>query len=551
MSTNYWSNALAGRVSRRRALAASGAATAAAAFLAACGGSSNNSSKSGGDKAASSGLIAKPDDQLKTAKRGGVMKDRLFGDASTMDPFTPNNPLNAVEGQIYSSLVQIKPGYLKLPTENVLAGELAESWETSPDGLTITMKIRQGVKWHNRAPVNGRTFDVDDVLAGWHRFETKFSSRAGIANSADPSAPVLSLTAPDSKTIVMKLKEPIYYALQLFTSNFTGNVPIMPKESDTGFDPRNDMIGTGPFMLDKYTPSVGFTLKRHPDYWDKDYALVDTVEAPIVVEYAATLSQLKAGNIYSFGSYRSAPIINPEDVLPTKRDVPKIPVYQGDLASAGLIGTKLSFGWLGKSPFLDERVRQAYSMAVDRDLYMETFFNISSFSKEGLPVDTAWNTALQAEYTSGWIDPQSKDFGDNAKYFKHDLTEAKKMLAAAGYANGFETNSNYVTSNELGTTPKHAEVIDGFFRDLGIKINSEAPPVRQRVHSEVPRRQGPVRRLHLRLDRRCADGRGAVGYPRERVLVEGWGRLPRLQHLRAERPIGRPAAGGDVPEGPL
>jgi peptide/nickel transport system substrate-binding protein len=469
---DYWTRLTTGRVTRRRALATTGAGTLGAAFLAACGGSDSGpggASSSGGDKASNS-TITKPEDTLKEAKRGGTLKDRTFGDVSTQDPFTPNNTLNAIEGQVYSSLVKFKPGYTKLPSEQELVGDLAESWETSPDGLTITMKIRQNVKWHNKAPVNGRTFDVDDVLAGWNRFATKFSSRSGIANSADPSAPVLSVTASDKSTIVMKLKEPIFYALQLFASNFTGNVPIMPKESDAQFDPRNDMIGTGPFYLDKYTPSVGFTLKRHPDYWDKDYALVDTVETPIVSEYATALSQFKAGNIYSFGSYRSIPIINPEDVLPTKREVPKILIYQGEMTSAGLIGTKMSFGWLGKSPFLDERVRQAFSMAMDRELYLDTFFNVSAFQKEGLPVETFWNTHLQAEYLNGWLDPKGKDFGENAKYFKRDLTEAKKLLAAAGQAN-METTSNYVTGPELGTTPKHAEVIDGFIRELGVKVN--------------------------------------------------------------------------------
>src|SRR4051812_926413 len=252
----YWTKLTNNRLTRRRALATTGAGALGAAFLAACGGSDSGSGGgSSGDKS-SSDAITKPEDTLKEAKRSGVIKDRTFGDVSTQDPFAANNTLNAIAGQVYSSLVKIKPGYMKLPAEQELIGDLVESWETSPDGLTITMKIRQNVKWHNKAPVNGRTFVTDDVLAGWNRFATKFSSRAGIANSADPSAPVLSLTASDKSTVVMKLKEPIFYALQLFSSNFTGNVPIMPKESDSGFDPRNEMIGTGPYYLDKYTPSV-------------------------------------------------------------------------------------------------------------------------------------------------------------------------------------------------------------------------------------------------------------------------------------------------------
>jgi ABC-type transport system substrate-binding protein len=114
-------------------------------------------------------------------------------------------------------------------------------------------------------------------------------------------------------------------------------------------------------MLTKYEPSIGFTFKRHPEYWDQDWALADTIEMPIVPEYAATLAQFKAGNLYSFSSYGSAPKITAEDVLPVKREEPRISVYQSEYGTA-FGGTRiLIFGWLpeGKSPYTDERVRQA------------------------------------------------------------------------------------------------------------------------------------------------------------------------------------------------
>src|SRR5439155_4963284 len=156
----------------------------------------------------------------------------------------------------------------------------------------------------------------------------------------------------------------------------------------------------------------------------------------------------------------------PEDILPTKSAEPRLLIYQSDLASpTGLGGTGvLSFGWLppGKSPFLDERVRQAVSMSWDRDLYLDTFFNVSRFRDQGLPVQTRWNTALVATYEGWWLDPKGKDFGPNAKFFQHDVGEAKKLLAAAGYPNGIQdVNSNYVTGPELGPQPKLAAIIDG------------------------------------------------------------------------------------------
>src|SRR5262249_11900821 len=94
---------------------------------------------------------------------------------------------------------------------------------------------------------------------------------------------------------------------------------------------------------------------------------------------------------------------------------------------------------------------------------------------DGLPVETRWNTALVATYEGWWLDPKGKDLGPNARYFQHDIGEAKKLLTAAGYPNGLQNvNSNYVTGPELGPQPKLAEIIDGFIREAGItsKVHS-------------------------------------------------------------------------------
>src|SRR5262249_44904875 len=226
-----------------------------------------------------------------------------------------------------NSLLKYRLGYLK-PCEQEVIGDLIESWEWAPDGLSVAWKLRQGVKFHAKPPVNGREMDIDDVLLTWNRFTQTGSARTGVVNSLNPQAPVISLTAADPKTLVLKLKEPLVYALELFTSNTASSgLAIGTKESDTSWDDRNDMIGTGPFMLANYTPSVGFTFTRNPQYWDKDDALVARIEMPIVAEYAAALAQLKAGNIYSMGSYSSAPGVTSEDILPLKREEPRIQTY--------------------------------------------------------------------------------------------------------------------------------------------------------------------------------------------------------------------------------
>jgi peptide/nickel transport system substrate-binding protein len=468
MDTSYWSKIVGQHVRRRTALQAAGAGTAAAVFLAACGGGSDNEANSN-----KSNLVAQPVDTFKDAKRGGTLKDRTFGDPNTMDIASAINPLNPAARIAYDTLVRFNVGVNK-PSDNSIIGGLAESYEKSPDGLQITMKLRQGLKWHNKPPVNGRAFDADDVLFTWDRFTKKSTNRGGYANAVNPQAPILSVTASDARTIVVKLKEPLVYALELFASNpisFSGSLIVIPKETDTTFNIGTDMIGTGPYTMTNYSPSVGFTLKRNPDYFDKDWGLVEQIDMPIVLDYAAVLAQLKAGNIYSFGASSNIPGAKAEDILTIKQEEPRIQIYP-KARVAGANPSVLSFGLLpdGKSPFVDERVRQAVSMSWDRDLYADTFFNVSAFTAQGMPVDARWHSSLSDAWEGWWLDPKGKDFGPNAKYYQRDITEAKKLLAAAGFPNGLkDITSHHITTGELGPTfAKMTDVMDGMTSDIGI-----------------------------------------------------------------------------------
>jgi peptide/nickel transport system substrate-binding protein len=268
--------------------------------------------------------------------------------------------------------------------------------------------------------------------------------------------------------VVIKLSEPVVHALELFASpgHITGNIAVLPKESDTTLDVRGDMIGTGPFVMTEYKPSIGFTFKRHPEYFDQDHVLVDQMDFPLVSEYASRLSQFKAGNIHFLATVR------PEDLLVVKKDEPRILIYPSIvLAPVSQATDHLTFGLLpeGKSPFLDERVRQAVSMSWDRDLYIEVFHNISKFAAEGLPQETRWHSQVWAGHEGWWLDPQGKDFGPNAKYFKHDIAEAKKLMAAAGHPNGFNIRSSYPVSGTGSDVKRLAEVLDGMAGDIGIK----------------------------------------------------------------------------------
>jgi len=442
-----------------------------AAFLAACGGggggggSSDNGGKSSG---ASTSLIYKTENSTSQAKKGGILKDRANGDAPSFSVQEPIAPLNFPAKDVYSTMVRLKAAMLQAPQTLEMSPDFAESWEVAPDGLTLTFKLRANAKWQNKAPVSGRAADSSDVVFSWNRYSTTAPLRGLAANSANPNAPVLSVSATDARTVSVKLKEPLTYALELFAQfgSFTGNIVVIPKEADGGFDMRRQMIGTGPYYLDNYQPSVGYTLKRNEGYWDPSGIFLDQINYPIVIENAAVLSQIKAGNIHFLQQG-----LRSEDVFPLKKDEPRLNVYAIDLQTAS---TVMTFGQLpeGKNPFSDERVRQAYSMSWDRKAWIDAMYNITSLESNGFTMDERWNSAIPADFgPEWWLDPQGKDFGPNAKYYQHNLDEAKKLLAAAGQAGGVNVKSNRITSNLVAELARYAEALEGMSLDAGFKTS--------------------------------------------------------------------------------
>jgi peptide/nickel transport system substrate-binding protein len=465
MSGDYWAQTLKRRVSRRRALFGVAATTAGAAFLAACGGDDDDSGSSTGSNGGStggtgsggtgatgstgsSGLVTPFVDTTAQAVKGGVWQGRMTREPEHYDPqsgtFAPLT--HAVHA--YSRLLGFKTGTVFNPPDGSVEADGATEWEVSPDGLKVTLKLRQNMKLDERAPTNGRAVTVDDVKYSFQRFAELSPNRGNILNSVSSDLSVLDLTTPDDSTIVVDLAFPDSSILSMLAWSYFLN--IIPVEAESQFDIKQDMRGSGPWMMTEYRPSIGWKYRRNPNWYNADkLPYLDGIDYALLTESAAAEAQFKAKTLWNY-------VPNATLVPQLANEVPDAELK----GSSPLLGNSslrlMNLSKLPTSPLADKRVRQAMAMLIDRDAMLDVFGNISGFEDAGIEVESAWHSHAPTTWPGVWLDPKGPDFGDSAKYFQFNPDEAAALLNAAGRF-GVEIEWGEWTDSQL---PSQAEILE-------------------------------------------------------------------------------------------
>src|SRR5689334_842334 len=182
-------------------MAAGSAGVVGAAFLAACGGGGDSSG--GGDKGGTgdkSGMVSPKEDIVSQAKAGGTLKIPAASDVRTYLPYQRDAAVNFHTWVAYSFMVRSKATASSYPAPDEVTPDAAQSWEYSPDKMTLTFKLQPDNKWDQRAPTNGRAVDAEDVAYSWKQLEATSTIRNELAKSVSPQAPIISVTAADPKT---------------------------------------------------------------------------------------------------------------------------------------------------------------------------------------------------------------------------------------------------------------------------------------------------------------------------------------------------------------
>ena len=285
----------------------------------------------------------------------------ISSDLQSLDPnFTTSGSANAPF--VYSRLYMYEPGVAPEGSQGIPVPDAAESPEISPDGLTITMKLRKNVMFDEHSPTNGRAMTADDVKYSWDSFAANNSSRGELVYDAEsaPNAPVESMEVLDDHTIRFNFRTAVANPLSLFA--FQRYMWILPREADGQFDSRQESRGSSAWKLMQWDPSVGFTYERN-DSWHLTPPHLAGIDQKIISEYSARRSQLIAGNLWTLtgnGPGVGSGGVQSEDVISTKEEQPLLNMYSDPFPEArrNVIG----FSYQPDSPFHDERIRRAVSM---------------------------------------------------------------------------------------------------------------------------------------------------------------------------------------------
>jgi peptide/nickel transport system substrate-binding protein len=400
----------------------SGALVAAAAIVfSACGASASPSPSSaapstGGGGGSASAPATSASAETGTPKEGGTLVVQNLGDVATSDSaFSQDSNTSYVMNQVLEGLVALKPG-----TVSDLVPGLAKSWTTSPDGLTYTFELQDGVKFHD-----GTDFNADAVCYNYNRW-TNFTGAlaspdyayyygavfGGFGNDSN----LASCKANGASEVVLTLKKPYTpFLLSQTLSTFAINSPAAlkagdadnadPTKSPYGTGGKGAMTGTGPFMFKEWVPGDHITIVKNPNYWNKSGAAhLDAVTFKKISDTAAVLNALQAGDI------DLATVFNPVDIPVVQADTSLQVIPRGESCNLFHLGMNENH-----KPFDNPMIRQAVAAAVNRQNLVDTFYGGND----------------NATVAKTWLPPTTFGFKDE-NLPAYDPEAAKKLIADSG-----------------------------------------------------------------------------------------------------------------------
>jgi len=348
-----------------------------------------------------------------------------FDPAETQGLITPFMILYA----IHDAMAKAMPG-------NTTAPSLAESWQISPDGRVYDFMLRKGVKFHNGDPLTS-----EDVKFSFDRYRG--------ANAKQLKDRVAAVETPGPLHVRFRLKNPWPDFMTFYTAA-SGAGWIVPKKyvekvGDEGY--KKAPIGAGPYKFVSFSPGVELVMEAFDGYWRKT-PNVKRFVFKVIGDESTRLAALKRGEIDIVYSIRGelAEELQRTPGLVLKPTVIQSPQWVSMLDQ-----------WDPKSPWHDRRVRLAANLAIDRKAINEAI------------------TLGHSRLTYSII-PSTFDFYWQPPTYAFDPAQAKKLLAEAGFPNGFDAGEYYLDIAYANVQ----EAVANYFQQVGIR--TKLRPVERASH---------------------------------------------------------------------
>jgi peptide/nickel transport system substrate-binding protein len=339
------------------------------------------------------------------ARKGG----RLIV-AADSEPKNLNPAIVASNGVFFVASKVIEPlAEASYDGEEGLSPRLATSWEGSDDGLSVTFKLREGVKWHD-----GKPFTSADVafsaLQVWKPLQNL--GRIIFAN-------LEGVDTPDELTAVLKFSKPTPF--QLIRNALPAVTSVVAKHIYEGTDimanPANvQLVGTGPFKFTEYRPGEYYLLTKNPEYWGEGLPNLDEILYRVLPDRAAAASALEAEEIH-LAAFSAVPLADLDRIS----KVDGIEVYtKGYEALTYQLIVEINHR---RKELADLRVRRAIAHAIDKDFVVKTIF------------------LGYAEPSTGPVPRNAPEFYDpEVPVYEFNVVQANALLDEAGYAKGADGN---------------------------------------------------------------------------------------------------------------
>lgn len=344
-----------------------------------------------------------------TPKTGGILHYPINGSPAGYDVHLKPSYAPYITTPIFSQLLRFDPDRRDLAPGNII-GDLAETWNVSTDGKTITFNLRKNVKWHD-----GVAFTADDVV---YSLQKLADPKRSLMASNIPA--FSSAEAVDANTVKVTLKQASAgFLMQLCTVY----APIQSQHLAAA-DPKTTafLVGTGPFMIKDVTSGVGANLVKNPNYFLAGKPYLDGLSIYVMTDRAATMTAFVGGRIDMVTP--TGGIFALENLQQVQKGAPNAIIEKG-------APPQVTFLWLNlKNQYLkDVRVRQALGMLMDQKSFAMAGYGSDQFTVPDRAIfsTTYGLTNAQIHTLCGW------DGTWDAR-----VAAAKKLMADAGYASGFK-----------------------------------------------------------------------------------------------------------------